>query len=62
MIIEIKRDIRDKQNMKILVETEKFDRRLDKFGGITGQVQKTLLEPGEKGWTCLVLTGQITET
>jgi hypothetical protein len=59
MATEIKRDIRDKPNMKILVETERFDRRLDKSEGITGRARKTLLEPSEKGWTCPVYkTGQ----
>jgi hypothetical protein len=34
--------------MKILEETENFDRRLNKSGRITGQVQKILLESGEE--------------
>jgi hypothetical protein len=46
MITEIKRDNLD---MKILVQTKNFDRRPDKFGRITGQVRKSLLESGEKG-------------
>jgi hypothetical protein len=54
MITEIKRDIRDKPNMKILVETKIFDRRSDKSRGITRKVWKTLLEPGEKGQACSV--------
>jgi hypothetical protein len=54
MITKIKRDWRDSSSAKILIEYVIFDRRPDKSGKITGQVWKTLLEPGEKGRTCLV--------
>jgi hypothetical protein len=59
MITKIKRDWRDKPNVKILVESEIFDRRLDKFRTMTRQVRYTILESGEKGRTSLVSkTGQ----
>jgi hypothetical protein len=51
MIIYIKIDGRDKPKMKILIQNRDFVGRPNMSGRITEQVQKTLLEPGEKGQT-----------
>jgi hypothetical protein len=50
--------------MKILEETENFDRRLNKSGRITGQVQKILLESGEevRHAQCLKLDSSVCKT